>query len=388
MHHTQSFGPEYREIEIGEIIHLATDMPFTLECGVEVRNIPMAYQTYGQLNVDKSNAVLLCHALTGDQYVVGRHPVTGKSGWWEALVGPAKPIDSDKYFIICVNILGGCMGSFGPKTINPETGVAYGLSFPVITIGDMVRTQAMVLDALGVEKLFAVIGGSLGGMQVLEWARRYPERVHAALPLATAIRQSAQNIAFHEIGRQAIMADPDWQEGDYLTKRTYPSKGLAVARMAAHVTYMSEPALQDKFGRNLQDRDAYTFGFEADFQIESYLRHQGMAFIERFDANSYLYLTRAASYFDMTEGGKTKMAEIYKDTPVRFLIISFTSDWLYPTKESQKIVKGLNAAGAEVSFAEITSDRGHDAFLLDIPELQDILRGFLQGAHITLGQDQ
>lgn len=374
------FGVSYKEVEIGEIINVATGKPLVLECGIEVSNVPVAYQTYGKLNSDKSNVILICHALTGDQYVCGTHPVTGKLGWWDRMVGAGKPIDTDKYFVICSNIIGGCMGSFGAKEINPDNGKPYGLSFPFITIEDMVKAQSLLLDSLGIEKIFCVIGGSMGGMQALEWARRFPDRVLAVMPIATATRQSAQNIAFHEIGRQAIMADPDWCDGDYITQRKYPAKGLSVARMAAHVTYLSESALQEKFGRNLQSNEGYTYGFGADFRIESYLRHQGVSFVERFDANSYLYLTRAASYFDLTGGGAQKLTDVFFGTKIRFCVVSFSSDWLYSSVESRNLVRALNAVRADVSFTEIESDKGHDSFLLEIPEFDAVVSGFLRGS--------
>lgn len=372
------FGANYKEVEVGEIVHIARDMPLKLECGVEVSDIPVAYQTYGRLNAAKDNVVLVCHALTGDQYVCGTHPVTGKEGWWDRMVGAGKPIDTDRFFVICSNIIGGCMGSFGPKEINPQTGKPYGLSFPFITIDDMVKAQAMLLDQLGIGKISCVIGGSMGGMQALEWARRFPERISSVMAIATSTRQSAQNIAFHEIGRQAIMADPAWRDGDYIVNNTYPSKGLAVARMAAHVTYLSESMLQEKFGRNLQNGEEFTYGFGADFRVESYLRHQGASFVERFDANSYLYLTRAASYFDLTRGGTRKLTDVYAGTHIRFCVVSFTSDWLYSSVESRNLVRALNAIAANVSFTEIESDKGHDSFLLDIPEFDNVVRGFLQ----------
>jgi homoserine O-acetyltransferase len=381
------FGANYREVEIGEIVTLARDEPLVLECGVSVSNIPIAYQTYGQLNGARSNAILVCHALTADQYVCGTHPVTGKPGWWDEMVGPGKPIDTNRYFVICSNVLGGCMGSFGPKEINPATNQPYGLSFPFITVADMVRAQALLLDHFGIERLFCAIGGSMGGMQVLEWATRFPHRVQAVAPISTATRQSAQNIAFHEIGRQAIMADPDWCDGDYFVQRKFPAKGLAVARMAAHVTYMSEPMLQDKFGRKLQDREHYTYGFDADFRVESYLRHQGQSFVDRFDANSYLYLTRAASYFDLTEGGAKKLNDVFAGTKMRYCVVSFTSDWLYSSVESRKLVRALNAAAANVSFTEIESDKGHDSFLLDLPEFESVMRGFIEGSASLFGVD-
>lgn len=376
---TTYFGPSYRPVEVGEIVTLAEHEPLALECGAKVSSFPMAYQTYGRLNADKSNTILICHALTGDQYVAGNHPVTDKPGWWDNLVGPGKVVDTDRFFVICSNVIGGCMGSFGPKELNPATGKPWGLEFPVVTIADMVRAQALLLDRLGIDQLFCALGGSMGGMQVLEWARRFPERVFAAAPVATATKQSAQNIAFHEIGRQAIMADPDWRGGKYFEERAYPAKGLAVARMAAHVTYLSEQALQEKFGRTLQDREAFTYGFEPDFRIESYLRHQGMSFVERFDANSYLYLTRAASYFDLTEGGRVSLPQVFAGTKVRFCVVSFSSDWLFPSPESRHFVRALNAVGANVSFTDIATDGGHDAFLLDEPDFHAALRGFLHG---------
>ncbi|MCE2926341.1 MAG: homoserine O-acetyltransferase [Rickettsiales bacterium] len=376
------FGSSYREVEVGEVVHLAIHAPLVLESGAKVKDIPVAYQTYGELNPERSNAILVCHALTGDQYVCGKHPVTGKTGWWDRMVGAGKPIDTNRYFVICSNIIGGCMGSFGPKETNPETGKPYGVDFPFITIGDMVKVQALLIDHLGIDTLFAVIGGSMGGMQALEWSVRFPERVFSVAVIATASKQSAQNIAFHEIGRQAIMADPEWRSGRYIEERCYPSKGLAVARMAAHVTYLSEQMLQEKFGRSLQDRDHYTYGFDADFQIESYLRHQGMSFVDRFDANSYLYLTRAASYFDLSQGGRLALSDVFAGTSVRFLIVSFTSDWLYASTESRHLVRALNAVAADVSYADIDSDKGHDSFLLELPVFDETLKGFLEGSAV------
>lgn len=381
------FGSSYREVEIGEIVTLASAEPLTLECGVSVTGLPLAVQTYGTLNAKRSNAILVCHALSGDQYVCGTHPVTGKPGWWDRMVGPGKPLDTDRFFIICSNVIGSCMGSFGPKENNPATDKPYGLSFPFITIGDMVRAQALLLDHFGIQKLFCAIGGSMGGMQVLEWATQFPERLFAAVPIATSTRQSAQNIAFHEIGRQAIMADPDWCSGDYILQHKYPAKGLSVARMAAHVTYLSESMLQQKFGRNLQDREHFTYGFDADFRVESYLRHQGASFVERFDANSYLYLTRAASYFDLTQGGRKKLTDVFAGTKVRFCVVSFTSDWLYSSVESRNLVRALNAVAANVSFTEIESDKGHDSFLLDVPEFDATMKGFVEGSALLYGVD-
>ena len=364
----------------GFAVELGRDAPLKLDCGVKLGPFTVAYQTYGALNADKSNAVLVCHALSGDQYVASTHPTTGKPGWWHILVGPGRPLDPDRYFIVCANVLGGCMGTVGPSSPNPETGKPYGLGFPVITIGDMVHAQAMLLDYLGIAKVFCVIGGSMGGMQALQWAAMYPERVFSAIPIACAARHSAQNIAFHEVGRQAIMADPEWRGGEYSLHHTTPRAGLAVARMAAHITYLSEAALRRKFGRKLQNRSAFTYGFDADFEVESYLRHQGTSFVERFDANSYLYITRAMDYFDMAAEHGGVLAKTFTDTKVRFCLVSFTSDWLFPTSEMREIVHALNAVAADVSFVEIATDKGHDAFLLDEPELHATLGGFLNAA--------
>ncbi|TQV83933.1 homoserine O-acetyltransferase MetX [Denitrobaculum tricleocarpae] len=369
----------------GHRVDLGHDEPLKLDCGVELNAFTVAYQTYGRLNADRSNAILVCHALTGDQFMTGDHPVTGKPGWWRQLVGPGLVLDTNRFFLICSNVIGGCLGTTGPKSINPETGQPWGLDFPVITIRDMVRAQRQLIDHLGIDKLFCVIGGSMGGMQVLEWASSYPERIYAAVPLATAARHTAQNIAFHEVGRQAIMADPEWHGGKYQEAGKIPRAGLSVARMTAHITYLSEPALHRKFGRRLQDRKELTYGFDADFQVESYLRHQGYSFVERFDANSYLYITRAMDYFDLASEHDGVLANAFKNTPVRFCIISFTSDWLFPTSENRDIVHALNAVAADVSFVEIESDAGHDAFLLDEPDFRNTLRGFLNGCAERLG---
>lgn len=364
----------------GHRARLAENEPMPLDCGVAFGPFTVAYQTYGTLNAERSNAVLVCHALTGDQFVAETHPITDRPGWWDTMVGAGKVLDTDRYFVICVNVLGGCMGTTGPMDENPETGQAYGLDFPMITIPDMVRAQTLLLDHLGIDQLFCVLGGSMGGMQVLEWAANHPERVFSAVPIAAAARHSAQNIAFHEVGRQAIVADPDWSQGRYLSEGKNPTRGLAVARMAAHITYLSEPALHRKFGRRLQARDALSFGFDADFQVESYLRHQGISFVERFDANSYLYITRAMDYFDIAAEHEGVLARAFEGTPVRFCVISFTSDWLFPTAESREVVHALNAVAANVSFVEVETDKGHDAFLLDEPEFLATLRGFLNGA--------
>lgn len=362
------------------IARFPADKPLVMESGATISPLTIAYQTYGTLNAERSNAVLVCHALTGDQHVANVHPVTGKPGWWDTMIGPGRPVDTDRYFVICSNVIGGCMGSTGPASTDPATGRPYGLDLPVVTIRDMVRAQAMLVEHLGVETLFCVIGGSMGGMQVLEWAASFPERVFSAIPIATAHRHSSQNIAFHEVGRQAVMADPDWRGGRYHDEGVRPRKGLGVARMAAHITYLSDAALHAKFGRKLQDRAAPTFSFDADFQIESYLRYQGAAFVERFDANSYLYLTRAMDYFDLAADHDGILARAFKGTKTRFCIVSFTSDWLFPTADSRAVVHALNASGASVSFVEIETDKGHDAFLLDVPELFATTRGFIEAA--------
>jgi homoserine O-acetyltransferase len=364
----------------GGVMRFSPDEALRLESGGQLNGFEVGYRTYGQLNSDASNAILVCHALTGDQYVASPHPTTGKPGWWIELIGPGKPLDTGRYFIICTNVIGGCMGSTGPSSTDPATGAPYGLTFPVITIGDMVRAQALLVEKLGITTLFAVVGGSMGGMQVLQWAVDYPDRVFSAVCIASAPRHSAQNIALNEVGRQAIMADPDWQGGDYANLGTRPEKGLAVARMAAHITYLSEAALQRKFGREFQ-KDGVSWGFDADFQVESYLRHQGASFVDRFDANSYLYITRAMDYFDLAVAHGGVLAEAFRRArQVRFCVLSFTSDWLYPTTESRDIVRALNAAGARVSFVEIESDKGHDAFLLHEPVMEAALSGFVASA--------
>ena len=353
--------------------------PLGLDCGLDFGPFTIAYQTYGVLNAERSNAVLVCHALTGDQYAADPHPITGKPGWWSSVIGPGEVLDTERYFLICANVLGGCMGTTGPRDIDPATGEPWALDFPVITIRDMVRAQKLLLDHLEIDSLFCVLGGSMGGMQVLQWAADFPEHVFAAVPIAAAARHSAQNIAFHEVGRQAIMADPEWCGGRYLREGRNPSRGLAVARMAAHITYLSEPALHRKFGRNLQDRRQVTYGFDADFQVESYLRHQGSTFVDRFDANSYLYITRAMDYFDLAAEHGGALAQAFTGTQSRFCVISFTSDWLFPTSESREIVQALNAVAANVSFVEVEADGGHDSFLLHEPEFFETLRGFLMG---------
>ena len=321
---------------------------------------------------------MVCHALTGDQYVTGYNPVTKREGWWSRMVGPNKPIDTNKFFVICSNVIGGCSGSTGPKEIDVNTNSPFGGKFPSITINDIVNAQNYLLESLSIKKLFAVIGGSMGAMQAIQWSLNYPDKIENIIHIAGALKHSSQNIAFHEVGRQAIMNDNNWNKGSYNENGKRPETGLAVARMIAHITYLSENAMHRKFGRKLQSRDIISFGFDADFQVESYLRYQGRSFVERFDANSYLYMTRAMDYFDVSEEIQKNKEDIINNE-VRFLVLSFTSDWLFPTKESKEIVSLLNSIGSNVSFAEVVSDRGHDSFLLDEPQFFRVSEGFLKG---------
>ncbi len=368
--------------------HVVFNEGMVLDCGVRLPSMTVAYRTYGELNAARSNAVLVCHALTGDQYVAEQHPITGKEGWWEMMVGPGRPVDTNRFFVVCANVLGGCMGSTGPRSAR-EDGSLWGTDFPPVTIRDMVRAQKRLIDYLGIERLFAVLGGSMGGMQVLQWAADYPDSVFAALPIACAGYHSAQNIAFHEVGRQAIFADPDWDGGRYWQSGKVPARGLAVARMCAHITYLSEQALTRKFGRRLQaapknSGEAISL-FGEMFEVESYLHHQGSTFVRRFDANAYLTITRAMDYFDLAADHDGDLANAFRGTRTRFLLVSFTSDWLFPTEESRAIARALNRAGANVSFVEIESDKGHDAFLLDEPDFHRTVAGFLAGCAAHAG---
>ena len=350
-----------------------------LDCGSRLGPVTLAYETYGELSAAHDNAILILHAFTGDSHVASHPGLQGEAalpGWWETMVGPDKAIDTEKYFVICSNILGSCMGSTGPCSLNPATNAPYGLDFPLVTIADMVRAQKQLIDHLQIRRLVAVIGGSVGGMQALQWCLSYPQMVRAAIPLATTMRHSAQAIAFNEIARQAIMADPNWNNGRYGAKP--PELGLAVARMIGHVTYLSDEAMRRKFGRRLQDRHDFSFHFESDFQVESYLRHQGSKFVRRFDANSLLYLTKAADYFDLTGSDEGSIVGL-AGADIRFLVISFTSDWLYPTYQSREMVHALKREGLDVSFCEIEADCGHDAFLLENERLKNMVRGFLAG---------
>jgi homoserine O-acetyltransferase len=353
-----------------------------LESGARLGPVTLAYETYGTLAPDRGNAVLILHALSGDSHVAGYYSTEDeKPGWWDCMVGPGKGIDTEKFFVVCANIIGSCMGSTGPTSVNPASGRVYGLDFPVVTIGDMVTAQKALVDHLGIERLLGVVGGSIGGMQVLEWCVRYPEMVVAAIPLATTMRHSALAIAFNEVARQSIMADPNWSHGNYY-EGAKPALGLAVARMIGHITYLSDESMRLKFGRRLQDKSDFSFNFDADFQVESYLRYQGRKFVDRFDANSFLYITKAADYFDLGKqhGGGSAVKALSK-TRARFLVISFTSDWLYPTYQAREIVKALKKNGRDVSFCEIEAEWGHDAFLIPGERLPMLIRGFLERVH-------
>ena len=370
-------------------IAVFSNMDCKLDSGFNLKDFQIAFKTFGNLNANKDNAILICHALTGDQYVSETNPITKKDGWWSRMVGVNKPIDTKKYYVICSNVIGGCAGTTGPKEINFQTNVPYGREFPAVTVCDMVKIQNYLIETLSIEKLFAVVGGSMGAMQALQWTIDYPQKIQNVIHIAGALKHSAQNIAFHEVGRQAIMNDPNWNKGGYNKNNIIPERGLAVARMIAHITYLSDDAMHRKFGRKLQSRDIISFGFDADFQIESYLRYQGRSFVERFDANSYLYLTRAMDYFDLEK--KFSTAIEFSPIPnqhIRYLIISFTSDWLFPTSENRKIVKTLNYFTRNVSFTEIETDKGHDSFLLDEPELDSIIKGFLDNNHNKIGSHE
>jgi len=364
-----------------KIKNLNIKNPLQLESGKILSEYSIAYETFGELNSKKNNAILVFHALSGDQFVTGTHPITNKEGWWVTAVGPSLAIDTNKYFVICANVLGGCMGSSGPSTIDPTTKEIYGLKFPLVTIKDIVNSQINLLDHFGIDKVLAVIGGSMGGMQALQFCSSYPNRTYSAIPIACTASHSAQNIAFNELARQAIMADPDWSNGDYIKNKKSPEKGLSVARMAGHISYLSEVGLQNKFGRKLQNTKDFKFSFDADFQIESYLKHQGKSFVERFDANTYLYVSRAMDYFDLYRDNNGNLSNAFKNTKIKFCLISFTSDWLYPTSEIKKILIALNSIGADVGFVEIDTNNGHDSFLVHEPEFLKTVRGFLDSAY-------
>ena len=358
---------------------------FKLDSDYILNNFKIAFKSFGTLNKKKNNVILVCHALTGDQYVTGYNPITKREGWWSRMVGPDKPIDTNKFFVICSNVIGGCSGSTGPKEIDVNTNSPFGGKFPSITINDIVKAQNYLLESLSIKKLFAVIGGSMGAMQAIQWSLNYPDKIKNIIHIAGALKHSSQNIAFHEVGRQAIMNDNNWNKGSYNENGKRPETGLAVARMIAHITYLSENAMHRKFGRKLQSRDIISFGFDADFQVESYLRYQGRSFVERFDANSYLYLTRAMDYFDIVD--KFSKAIEFPAIPnkhINYLVVSFTSDWLFPTIENKEIVKKLNYFNRNVSFTEIETDKGHDSFLLDELELDFTINGFLESNYRKL----
>ena len=354
----------------------------TLDCGVTLMNVDVAYETYGTLNGARTNAILVLHAFSGDAHAAGISKETGQPGWWSPMIGPGLAFDTDRYFVISSNVLGGCRGTTGPSSIDPATGERYAMRFPVITISDIVRLQKMLVEHLGIERLLAVTGGSMGGMQALEWAVAFPEALAAVIPIAATARHSAQQIAFNEVGRQAIMADPDWNEGNYYDARS-PARGLAVARMVGHITYMSDASMRDKFGRRLRDKDAFGFDFSVDFEVESYLRHRGSQFVNRFDANSYLYITKAMDYFDLS-AGHASLASAFDRTRARFLVLSFTSDWLYPTYQSLETVSALRSRNIDVAFCELPSTYGHDAFLIETKEQSEMIAGFLENVHRDL----
>ena len=362
-------------VGIVETKYLNIEEPIELVSGKTLKDVTVAYETYGELNKEKSNAILVCHALTGDAHAAGWHEGDKKPGWWEIVIGPGKALDTKKYFIICSNVLGGCKGTTGPSSINPDTGKEYGIDFPVITIKDMVEVQKMLVESFGIDQLYAVIGGSMGGMQVLQWMVGYPQMMKKAIPMATAALSSPQQIAFNEVGRQAIFSDPDWNKGDYYDTGKKPKNGLSLARMIAHITYLSDESMDIKFGRGLQDKDEISYDFTMDFQVESYLHHQGESFVKRFDANSYLFITKAVDLFDLSVN--SSLVDGFKDVEAKVEVISVDSDWLYPTEQSNDIVTALNANDVEVSFSEIRSNYGHDAFLLEKGQLNFILSKFL-----------
>ena len=360
----------------------ALETPFQLESGAELRPVTLAYETYGHLNADRTNVILVQHALSGSAHAAGYHTASqelaGKTGWWDDCIGPGKAFDTNRFFVLCCNVLGSCYGSSGPTSVDPVTGKPYGLHFPLVTIGDMVRAQIDLLDALGIEKVLCVAGGSMGGMQVLEWAAYHPERIRGAIPIATTARHSPMLIAFSEVGRQAIYADPSWNKGDYYDRPQKPDAGLAVARMVGHITYLSDESMHQKFGRRLQDRERFGFEFDPEFQIESYLKYKGNNFTRRFDANSYLYVTKAMDYFDLSEPHGTLAAAFVHSTDVKFLVVSFTSDWLYPSYHSKELVRALTAAGVDVTYLDIQSSWGHDAFLVEVETMTGLLSSFLE----------
>jgi homoserine O-acetyltransferase len=351
----------------------------TLDSGARIEPLDVAYETYGTLNADRSNAILVVHAFTGDAHAAGISQETGKPGWWDNSIGPAKAFDTNQYFVICSNILGGCQGTTGPASINPATGKPWGMSFPAVTVRDMVRLQKMLVDSLGIRQLLAVAGGSMGGMQALEWAVSFPEHVRSVIVIASTARHSPQQIAFNEVGRQSIMADPDWNGGDYYDGAV-PARGLSVARMVGHITYMSDESMREKFGRRRKDKPTTAIDVAPEFEVESYLRYRGSQFVTRFDANSYIYITKAMDTYDVSNGNAT-LADAFEGVSTRFLVISFTSDWLYPSYQSQEIVRTLRRRNHDVAYCELPSNYGHDAFLVDVAEQTELIRGFLASTY-------
>jgi len=363
-----------KEHVVTKYYNMSEGEKFVLESGVKLPELKIAYETYGELNEEKTNAILICHALSGDAHAAGYHPGAKKPGWWDPMIGPGKAFDTDEYFVICSNVIGGCKGSSGPNSVNPDTGKPYGLSFPIVSIRDMVNAQKKLVDFLGIEKLLSICGGSMGGMQALQMALDYPENVVSCIPIATSHKHSAQQIAFDEVGRQAIMADPSWNGGDYYGHE-HPARGLAVARMVGHITYMSDESMNQKFGRMLK-KEKLGYEFSTEFEVEGYLRYRGDNFVKRFDANSYLYITKAMDYFDLQKD--KKLAHVFEGLKARFLVIAFSSDWLYPPAQSKDIVKALKMNGIDVTYCEISSSHGHDAFLLEFDEETKLIKHFLQ----------
>jgi homoserine O-acetyltransferase/O-succinyltransferase len=356
--------------------HVTFHEELKLQSGATLGPITLAYETYGELNADKSNAILVLHALSGDAHVAGHHAAAdSKPGWWDEAVGPGKAFDTDRYFVICTNVIGGCRGSTGPSSINPKTNKPYGLTFPVITIADMVEAERMLLDHLGIEHLLTVTGGSMGGMQALQWIVSYPERVRSAIVLAATARVSPQSIALDEVARQAIYADPNWNHGDYY-EGTPPNAGLAVARMMGHISYLSEQSMREKFGRRLQEREHLGYEFATEFRVESYLKHQGNTFTKRFDANTFLYITKAIDYFDLSYG-LPSLADAFRNVAAKVLVVSYSSDWLYPPAQSAEMVRALLQNSVDATYVEIQSDYGHDAFLIEVDRLASLTRDFL-----------
>jgi len=350
----------------------------SLDCGKALEKFSLVFETYGKLNKDKSNAILICHALSGDHHAAGYHNNDDKKpGWWDSCIGPGKPFDTNKFFIVSLNNLGGCMGSTGPNTINIETGIEYGPDFPIVTVNDWVNSQKLLADFLEIEKWACVVGGSLGGMQALQWAISYPDKIKNSIIVAAAAKLSAQNIAFNEVARQAIITDPEFHDGRYNKFGVIPKRGLSIARMLGHITYLSDDSMRQKFGRDLREGKLH-FGYDVDFQVESYLRYQAQAFVDRFDANTYLLMTKALDYFDPAKNHDGELFKAFKHTESKFLVVSFTSDWRFSPAKSHEIVKALVKARKDVSYSEIEANQGHDAFLMPIPHYFSVLRNFME----------